>query len=558
MKEILNFFDAVTNKNFDELEVCSRLMQLLPKDKSEINKELNSEIVAFSCWNQEEYCKEIDANEDMIDYWEKRAQETKNPIMKARYSWLVWNFKEKVTGQKSDYIICENYINAVIDIANGDFFKHKVYVFSKLNTALAFTIGLNNAKLIEAVKQAIINFENRHAVDNLPGLWGHSYTMLIFNKNVQLTEEEEKKIIDELENRMKRLSLTKEFWALECCVLKLAEYYRKKQKDDDVKRVVLEIGNIYEKIIDDSVSAMQIQGWLMRIHSIYIQFGLKDVANSILKKIDDIGLKVVSEMQIFSYHDEINKDEMDNYLKEMLEGNTLEYLSRIAVRYIPKKEEVKEQIFKNAKQTPLQFICHCERIDEKGRVVANVGSLENDLEGRIVLEISNNLSFSSSFLLLIFKEAINKKGLNKDELMEFIKLSPIISENMVSIINKGIEAYFKTDYLVFMHLIIPQIEEAFRQLLKLCGGNTLKPARNGGYNLKTLDDLLREELVLNIFGEDATIFFKILFTDQRGWNIRNRVCHGIVDTQVLNNPAIATRVLHALICLGLVRKENSV
>ena len=37
--------------------------------------------------------------------------------------------------------------------------------------------------------------------------------------------------------------------------------------------------------------------------------------------------------------------------------------------------------------------------------------------------------------------------------------------------------------------------------------------------LRTLDDLLREEAVLKSLGPNVVHYFRVLFTDQRGWNI---------------------------------------
>jgi hypothetical protein len=35
------------------------------------------------------------------------------------------------------------------------------------------------------------------------------------------------------------------------------------------------------------------------------------------------------------------------------------------------------------------------------------------------------------------------------------------------------------------------------------------------------------ETVKQCFGDNLSFYFRILLTDQRGWNMRNNVCHGI-------------------------------
>ncbi|MGB0789569.1 MAG: DUF4209 domain-containing protein, partial [Marinirhabdus sp.] len=40
------------------------------------------------------------------------------------------------------------------------------------------------------------------------------------------------------------------------------------------------------------------------------------------------------------------------------------------------------------------------------------------------------------------------------------------------------------------------------------------------FQLKTFDDILRDEIVKQVLGEDIQIYLRVLFTDQRGWNLR--------------------------------------
>ena len=106
-----------------------------------------------------------------------------------------------------------------------------------------------------------------------------------------------------------------------------------------------------------------------------------------------------------------------------------------------------------------------------------------------------------------------------------------------------------------VHLLVPQIENALRVLVETAGKSILKPARGGGFHLKVLDDLLREPIITQVFGEDIVFYFCTLLVDQRGWNLRNCVCHGLCDTSEFG-PRMSDRIIHVLLCLALVRKKN--
>ncbi|MFI5323317.1 MAG: DUF4209 domain-containing protein [Thermodesulfobacteriota bacterium] len=102
-------------------------------------------------------------------------------------------------------------------------------------------------------------------------------------------------------------------------------------------------------------------------------------------------------------------------------------------------------------------------------------------------------------------------------------------------------------------LLIPQIEDAFRNLVEI-GGNILQPTRLGGFQYKILDELLRDEIVARVFGNETAFYFRIILTDQRGWNIRNRVCHGMANMNLFNQK-VADRIFHVLLCLSQVRSQ---
>lgn len=124
-----------------------------------------------------------------------------------------------------------------------------------------------------------------------------------------------------------------------------------------------------------------------------------------------------------------------------------------------------------------------------------------------------------------------------------------------NILKRGLDAYFSGDHIVSVHLLIPQVENAVRRLLELTGRTTYRPSRNGGYYLKTMDEMLRDEGIIQSLGENATLYMRILYTDPRGWNLRNDVCHGISMPEKFCQP-VADRVFHTLLFLGLIRERK--
>ena len=106
-----------------------------------------------------------------------------------------------------------------------------------------------------------------------------------------------------------------------------------------------------------------------------------------------------------------------------------------------------------------------------------------------------------------------------------------------------------------MHILIPQIEAIIRNLSEKIGIPILKPAPTGGFFYRTLDKLLGEEGIKKILSEDMCLYFRVLLTDPRGWNLRNEMCHGISGPERFNQIS-ADRIFHALLCLALVKEKR--
>ncbi len=586
LTEILDSFDKSSGKTFDEHDIASELKQLIPEDKSKVEMDLRAELMAF------EFVEDYPNNEtswgtyfgpmfvinnndgtatespsiklvttEIIEYWTKRAYESQNPILVARYSGLVWDFQNQITGTKPNHKIARLYAQALIDTSILKTYKREVYVFKKIERALEISSALNDDVLIERCKLSLIAFEKDNSQDSKPGLWGYCYDLLIGNKKVKLSKEEEEAIIIELENKLNRLTTSDEAgskidpWAAEAAADRLAQYYSKKNKFEDVRRVILKVGKAFEDIMSEA-SSMQASGWTEHLYRLYSKFNLKEEAAQALLKIRELGPKVSEELKPISHSMDIPREEIEKYVNSMTDGSIEEFLERFIFNYIPNKEEVKKQLFQLAKAAPFQFMIGQALQDEKGRVVATIGSLENDLEGHIVRQVSQSLTFSSLFMHLIIEKAKERFPLTKSDILKYIETSPIIDKSRFSIIEESLNAYFNNDFLVFTHLVIPQIEEAMRNLVELAGGNVLKDAkRGGGFQLKTFDEILRDSKLVEVVGEDFATYFRILFTDQRGWNLRNNVFHGLANPNTFNNQT-GHRLLHSLLCLGLVRTKS--
>jgi hypothetical protein len=130
-------------------------------------------------------------DEETIDFWSSRSNQTPNTLMKARYSDLVWDLCFKCTGKKPSHTFALSSLDALLSLIENQLYVHSIDAIQKLRRAFALGISLRNQQLVERAKNAALSLEDRISDDNMPGLWGFCFDLIVDNKRVKKTSEEE-------------------------------------------------------------------------------------------------------------------------------------------------------------------------------------------------------------------------------------------------------------------------------------------------------------------------------------------------------------------------------
>jgi len=500
-------------------------------------------------------------DEEIITYWLQRGRESSNPMLKARYLGLVWDFCQRTTGVAPSHDVGREYVANLLLIAERNLHKHEVDVIGKLRRALSVALSLNASDLVCKCKDAVLAYERRIAVDSKPGLWGFSFDLLVVNKKVALSQAEEEGIIADLEGRLGRLTADTEEhkpdpWTAVHAVEALASYYSRQKDTEQLRRVLNSLRGACEHIAQAG-SPLIAYALLQDLHSRYVRFHLYDDADAIAVRLRELGPGVSQEMKQVSHTFEIPMEEIQALCEAATEGGLVESLPRVAAWFIPDREEVKERLVRQSKEFPLQAMFSRSILAEKGRQAAVISSVEQDIEGNVVRQIADDMGLWEVFLDAVLADMVRKYDLTADILVDLIYRSPVFQVQKREILKLGLQAYLDENYAVAVHLLIPQIEDAVRELVELAGGAVLKPVRQAAksFDVKGLGELLCDPIARRVLGSAMTDYLKVLLADRRGWNLRNHVCHGLLPSGAFGKP-IADRLIHVLLCLSLLREQT--
>jgi hypothetical protein len=117
-----------------------------------------------------------------------------------------------------------------------------------------------------------------------------------------------------------------------------------------------------------------------------------------------------------------------------------------------------------------------------------------------------------------------------NDLLFLVSDNPFIPQGHEEIFLRGIHAGFKGDFIVASHLLVPQIEESIRHVLRLNGFVTSNLHSDMTQNEKLSGALLSRKETIDIFGEDLVFELRGLMLENSCFAFRNKLAHGFISS----------------------------
>lgn len=582
IQEVFCPFDIIDKKGFDFQDIVCSLDSL---DESEALKpEYLYERVAFSLQPQHDVnpwgnfylgpqitYSDNDGNlyyipsfeqisQGALLHWEMRYKEVVNPLLKMRYAALVWDYKKLITGKSYDSDLYQIFTNSMLVVCNGDYLSHPILTVNVLERL--FDVTRRQPAELQKVKQAYIDFEMRYPEDDAVRIWSSRFQQMLKHKK-SFTSDEIATIVLEHEKRLERLSSPKgnnriNPWVVEKQAILLADYYKTISRLDNIKRVFSVVEQAFHKE-SINMSSLQLVGNLENIQHYYSKYNLYEEAKRMMMDIQQMGSKVIQELTPHTYEYKIPQEIYEQ--ADIMFGNKAtsdeERWNNFVVYFIPYRSKEMIKMKELAKKYPLKFMTATNLLDAKGRPMSIIKPIDVDPESNLALHITQKLNHEAHFLGIAIDKLISAKAFSTEKIMNnIISKSPIFEEERYKIISDALDFFFEKKYVLFCHLIVPQIENATCNIVEMGGGCVLRVQKSDkGFQLKTLDELLREKPIINSITEDGSYYLRLVLTNQIGLNIRNLICHGILPAEYFGYET-ANRLLHVLILLGMIKKES--
>lgn len=220
-------------------------------------------------------------------------------------------------------------------------------------------------------------------------------------------------------------------------------------------------------------------------------------------------------------------------------GHSFEFaLGRFAfVSHPTNVAALKAQILKQSEETIFDKIVVETAIDRWGKTADTLapssvgGPLEGEALRKRMVQMANEINWPLQVAWHIEPARLaftTEHAVRRDSLRFLVSFNPFIPKGHEGIYLRGIQAGFHGDWLVAMHLLIPQVEASIRLVLQQEGVVTSTLESDGTQKERDLNQLLWMPEMEKTFGSDIAFDLRGILIERFGHNMRNESAHGLM------------------------------
>jgi hypothetical protein len=495
---------------------------------------------------------------ELVEYWKSRADETRHPVLRARYADLVWDLARVAASAQPDIRFARLAIDSYLEAVDARLYEEETHGIRCAVRALNLSLSANDKQLIARARDAMFRLFDLVAVPHLPGTWLFLFDSLYANRKVDLTGEQELNLIGSLEDILSKCATDGEdlnAFAAEHAARRLERHYTRIGRSQEADRVWRAFGNVIEKLGEGGRAAEALV-CLQPLIKKYVERGMAEDAGRANQLLSGLMEKLGGELREVSATVPIPADKLEEYLSALTSGGLAEALGKIAFRFTPRIKEVRKSLQDVENNFPFSSMFGTQIVRDTG-IVASAGSISGDPERRLLIQLTQFMDLAALFLAWAIDRVRDNCSPSPDGIVDVLYQSPVFDPERRDLIRNGIEAYLSDDFVKGVHVLLPQIEHTLLRLAENLGVVTRKPSRHNPNAMQWINlyEVLQGALVQECLGEDLTRYLQVLLVDPLGHNIRNHVCHGHLKPEDFTRQ-LADRVFHVLLTLSLIREPR--
>lgn len=498
---------------------------------------------------------------DEYDYLEQRLNDTKNPLLQSHYAQILWfspksKYRHGIKLVDSNFELFKKYKEELMENKDD---KYSLKTFNSLKNAYSMSYQLNYNKK-DFIKSEILAIIKKHNFFN-DSKMGIFIIRWIWKERKNKFKNEDFNDIDLVcWNLAKKLANEGDIHSS----IEILEYGVKIEQKLQTRNFEWnkEIASSYEMLVGeyekDNNSLMILKYYPLAIDKYKVINNFEKV-KELEKKYTEIK-KIIKFPKLSIPIDmgeliRIIEEKVDNVLK--YEPYELVLFLMTSKNLFPKYSELNIIIEKNAEETPILSECSKIIIDQSGHPTKYFQTEEENKSFNLIFEYIKHLElYYKPLITKIFLNSILKNKLSAEILINHLKNNSWIGNdleiplednkikyNWLAGIAPAIFDYFRqieiymvnpdyANFILCIDSLVVKIEGIIRDICKFGGIITSKNDRNDKKikKEKDINELLHEDKLKELLGDDDILFLKILLTERSGYNLRNKIAHSLIES----------------------------
>ncbi len=525
--EIANAFKSITAEN----KLSSKQSEILEAEfilfrfmtHYELSDRSESRFRPFIKYaNGDSFPKKSLVTQERLDYYLKRAAETKNPAMKARY--LDINFEYNTNIDKAEII--PELLTAYIKASQTEGLGNEM---SQIDSIVrAFLLGLlykdEHSHEYEAAKKNLILSIRSLAEENLR--WCLELLEVVVEYKNEFTSDQlifcyrtAKKGESHYRKIGSSLVILENYVSLKHKLAKIVDI-----DSYDPLTVAREDAELYLNEADMRKDSPLIQQMhLLKAEKILRNAGLNQEANVLHKRVEAIGKtpEFNETFNSFSFEHEIPSEELEKLRVEVVRHDDKLALIAFSRNFFPSWGDAKKEA--SAEQyASISDMINTITYNSDGMPIAKA-STNRKLRGAIRY-YDTSMNICSMLLFVTLRKIINDGDLTLDELDVQLKKLKKLNGATYESVRLGFEHLFAGRYFEALAILVPQLEDMLADVVGVFGMSRYRQSDEDIVEYKTLVPILND--LKKILGNDIYHFLHYQLVDPSRENLRNIIGHG--------------------------------
>ena len=485
-----------------------------------------------------------------VDEWAAVATSVQHPRLKARFADAVWELGKRLgSARKDGFSFGRMASESYLELA-GRAASQPIELINAVARSIQIAMQLRMGDLVDRGYEFLMQYAASADQAHI-GLWSAPFDRLLPLNGLSAVQRD--RVLDFHSTRFEATVASGDIFRMTIVGPAFAKYFYDRQQYQRAKDITFAYGEAVLKSADAlsaSISAHHIEGVL----EAYRAVGLKDETDRVRLLLEEKGKSVLAGMKSQRVELKLDLDAIESAIAELIDvADPLVALYRLACNCAPNPERLEAAFEAATEGLIFHRLMPVSIIGDDGLTVTTIGTYDQDKEGRLVMELARDMNLKVTSFLSGLEEWKKKFELGGIPDTPSLFDSLLIPSDRVTLFQEGLQAFEGEDYVKCIHVLVFQVENSMRELLKLLGRPVTK-STDDGQQPKNMNEVLHDAAVKETLESKLWSFLKVLYTDNRGMNLRNLVAHGVAPAGAFNR-INAALVVQSLVFLCLIREE---